>query len=172
MHHYSIIDSPIGELMLVADASALTGLYFVGCDHIPVGSNRWTLQPQDLILRQAEQQLLEYFAATRRTFSLPLSLTGTAFQEKVWQEIARIPYGTTATYSDLAERAGSPQAIRAAGTNTGRNPISIMIPCHRVVGKNGEMCGFAGGLKRKRYLLELEQPNLKVPTVLLGSGVV
>src|SRR5262249_49580642 len=92
--------------------------------------------------------------------------TGTDFQEKIWQQIARIPYGKTISYSELAKRAGAPEAVRAAGTSTGRNPVAILIPCHRVVGKNGSMGGFAGGLERKHHLLELEssdaQPKLKL----------
>ncbi len=156
MNSYSIIKSPIDDLMLVTDDSALTGLYFVGCDHIPTASNRWTLNPQHPVLRQAAKQLQEYFAGKRESFSLPLRLAGTDFQERVWREIALIPYGETISYGDLAKRAGAPQAIRAAGTSTGRNPVAIVIPCHRVVGKNGDMCGFAGGLERKRYLLGLE----------------
>jgi methylated-DNA-[protein]-cysteine S-methyltransferase len=156
MNYYSVVKSPIDDLMLVADASALTGLYFVGCNHIPAACDRWTLNAQHPVLQQAAKQLREYFAGKKRGFSVPLHLAGTDFQERVWREIARIPYGETISYSDLAERAGAPQAIRAAGTNTGRNPLSIIIPCHRVLRKNGGMCGFAGGLERKRYLLELE----------------
>ena len=158
---YAIINSPIGGLMLVADDSALTGLYFAGCDHTPVASNRWTRNPQHPVLHQAAKQLREYLAGKRKRFSLPLRLAGTDFQQKVWREISHIPYGETLSYSDLARRAGAPQAIRAAGTNTGRNPVSIIIPCHRVVGKNGTMRGFAGGLERKRRLLELENPDAK-----------
>ena len=161
MNYYSILKSPIGELMLIADASALTGVYFVGCDHVPAASSRWTLNAQQPVLQQAAKQLQEYFAGKRESFSLPLRLAGTDFQQKVWREIALIPYGETVTYTDLANRAGAPQAIRAAGTTTGRNPVSIIIPCHRVVGKNGSMHGFAGGLERKRHLLELENSDIK-----------
>lgn len=156
MTYYSIIKTPLGDLMLVANTSELTGLYFVGCDHVPAASNRWTLDAQQPILQQAAKQLEEYFAGKRKSFSLPLHLAGTDFQKRVWREIARIPYGETISYSDLAKRAGAPKAIRAAGTSTGRNPVGIIIPCHRVVGKNGAMCGFAGGLERKRCLLEVE----------------
>ena len=91
-----------------------------------------------------------------KSFSVPLRLSGTDFQKRVWREIALIPYGETLSYSELAKRAGAPHAVRAAGRSTGRNPVSIIIPCHRVVGKNGNMCGFAGGLEKKRHLLELE----------------
>src|SRR5262245_37140544 len=154
---YSVVKSPLGDLMLVADASSLLGLYFVGCDHLPSASGRWVLDPQHPVLQKAAKQLQEYFARKRESFSLPLRLAGTDFQQRVWRQIALIPYGETISYSDLAKRAGAPQAIRAAGTTTGRNPVSIIIPCHRVMGKNGRLCGFAGGLNRKRCLLELEK---------------
>src|ERR1017187_1342677 len=161
VNYYSLINSPIGDLMLVADASTLTGLYFVGCNHIPAASKGWALNAQLPVLRQAAKQLQEYFTGTRDNFSVPLRIAGTDFQEKIWREIAIIPYGETISYSDLAKRAGEPEAIRAAGTNTGRNPVAIIIPCHRVVGKNGGMGGFAGGLERKRLLLKLENSTTK-----------
>lgn len=157
--NYSILESPIGDLMLVADDSALTGLYFVGCDHVPAASQHWKVDAQHAVFRQAARQLQEYFARKREDFSLPLRLSGTEFQEKIWRQIALIPFGETVSYTDLAERAGAPRAIRAAGTTTGRNPISIIIPCHRIVGKNGSMCGFAGGLEKKQRLLKLENSN-------------
>jgi methylated-DNA-[protein]-cysteine S-methyltransferase len=154
--HYATIQSPIGELLLVADDSALTGVYFAGRDHVPFESKGWTLNAGHPVLKKAAQQLKEYFAGKRTTFSLPLRLAGTRFQERIWRQIARIPYGTTISYTELAKRAEAPHAVRPAGTTTGRNPVSIVIPCHRVVGKNGSMCGFAGGLERKQYLLNLE----------------
>ncbi len=155
--NYSIIKSLVGDLILVADASALTGLYFEGCQHVPAASKGWTLNAQHPVLEKTAKQLKEYFEGKRTSFSLPLRLAGTDFQEKIWQQIARIPYGKKISYSELAKRAGAPQAIRAAGTATGQNPVSIIIPCHRVMGKNGRLCGFAGGLERKRLLLELEK---------------
>ena len=156
MNYYSILKSPINDLMLVTDGSALIGLYFFGCDHLPAASRHWELDPKQPVLRQAARQLQEYFAGKRTDFTLPLRLSGTDFQTRVWRQISRIPYGKTISYSTLAKRAGAPQAIRAAGTTTGRNPLSIVIPCHRVMGKKGELRGFAGGLERKRRLLELE----------------
>lgn len=154
--NYSIIQSPLGELILVADSSALTGLYFVECSHIPAASSRWTLKPHHPVFQVTETQLQEYFEGKRISFSVPLHPAGTDFQEKIWHEIALVPYGQTITYSELAQRAGSPAAIRAAGAATGRNPISIIVPCHRIMGKNGSMTGFAGGLERKRHLLQIE----------------
>lgn len=155
-NYYTIIKSPIDDLLLVADDSALTGLYFVGYKHIPAASKGWTRNKQHPILCQAAKQLQEYFSGKREKFSVPLRLGGTDFQEKIWKKIASIPYGKTVSYTILAKQAGSVDAIRAAGTATGRNPISIIIPCHRVVGKDGSLHGFAGGLDRKRHLLEIE----------------
>src|SRR6266480_1655733 len=103
VNYYSIFKSPLGELMLVADASALTGVYFVGRDHIPAASSRWTLNPQHPVLQRAAKQLREYFAGKRESFSLPLRLAGTDFQQKIWREIALIPFGKTVCYSDLAK---------------------------------------------------------------------
>jgi methylated-DNA-[protein]-cysteine S-methyltransferase len=157
---YSIMKSPIGDLILVADSSALIGLSFADCHHALALGAKWTLNSSQPILRQAAEELEEYFAVTRKKFSVPLRLSGTDFQKRVWREIALIPYGETASYSDLANRAGAPQAIRAAGTSTGRNPISIIVPCHRVVGKDGSLCGFAGGLERKQRLLKIESSDV------------
>jgi methylated-DNA-[protein]-cysteine S-methyltransferase len=157
MTSYTILKHPTGDLLLVANESALIGLYFDGGDHIPAARRTWTFDPQHPVLRRAEQQLHEYFEGKRMSFSLPIHFAGTDFQERVWRQIARIPYGKTISYGELARRAGKPQAIRAAGANTGRNPLGIIIPCHRVVGKDGSMTGFAGGLEWKRHLLNLEK---------------
>jgi methylated-DNA-[protein]-cysteine S-methyltransferase len=159
-NYYAVIESPVGDLTLVADADALTGVYFAGRDPIPGAG--WARDAHHPVLRQAAEQLREYFAGKRKTFSLPLRLVGTDFQRSVWREIARIPYGETVSYSTLAERAGAPLAVRAAGTSTGRNPAAIVVPCHRVMGKNGDLCGFGGGLERKRYLLKLENPDMSL----------
>lgn len=174
MKYYAIIQSPIDDLMLVADDTALTGLYFVGHKHIPSESKHWTLNPQHPVLRQAAKQLQEYFASKRTDFSIPLRLSGTDFQKRVWNQIALIPHGETINYSELAKRAGAPEAIRAVGTATGRNPVSIIVPCHRVMGKNGNLCGFAGGLPRKQHLLALEisekKPEKRKPSIALHSN--
>jgi methylated-DNA-[protein]-cysteine S-methyltransferase len=144
---YSIVNTPMGDLLLVANETALIGLYFDGFDHVPSARKNWTLDPKHPILREAKTQLHEFFEGKRTSFSIPLHFSGTDFQERVWKEIARIPYGKTISYSELARRAGKPAAIRAAGTNTGRNPLGILIPCHRVMGKNGAITGYAGGLE-------------------------
>ncbi len=156
MTSYSIIKTPLDNLMLAANETELIGVYFVDGEHIPAASKGWKRDARHPVLLQAEAQLQEYFVGMRTTFSLPLRLAGTDFQERVWKQIALIPHGKTITYSELAQKAGAPRAIRAAGTSTGRNPISIIIPCHRVVGKDGGIGGYGGGLGRKRYLLELE----------------
>jgi methylated-DNA-[protein]-cysteine S-methyltransferase len=131
-----------------------------GGEDISAAAKQWKLDAQHPILRLAAKQLQEYFAGEREALSVPLRLAGTDFQQRIWREIARIPCGQTLSYSDLANRAGAPRAFRAAGTSTGRNPAAIFVPCHRVVGKNGSMCGFGGGLDRKRFLLGLENPGL------------
>ena len=159
MNEYCIIKSPVDDLMLAADASALTGLYFVGCGHTPAASKDWKLNAKNMVLQQAAKQLEEYLAGKRTKFSVPVRLSGTEFQESIWNQIAQIPFGKTVSYTHLAKGAGSPRAIRAAGTTTGRNPIAIIVPCHRVLGKNGSLCGFAGGLERKLFLLALETRN-------------
>jgi methylated-DNA-[protein]-cysteine S-methyltransferase len=156
MTSYSIIKTPLGDLMLVANKSELVGLYFADCDHIPKARSNWTHDQRHPVLQLAGKQLKEYFEGKRNSFSLPMNFVGTDFQNRVWAEIALIPFGKTISYSELAKKAGKPKAIRAAGTATGRNPLSIVIPCHRVLAKNSALGGYAGGLKRKQHLLKLE----------------
>lgn len=159
MTSYSILKTLlVGDLFLVANPTQLTGIYFSGCEHVPAVRSDWVFNPRHAVLEQAGEQLQDYLKGARTSFSLPLHLAGTDFQQRVWREIAKIPFGQTITYSDLAQRVGAPRAVRAAGTATGKNPIGIIVPCHRVVGKNGSFGGYAGGLDRKRYLLNLEQP--------------
>ena len=157
MTSYCILKQPQGDLLLVASETEMIGLYFDGRPHVPRARSAWTFNPQHPVLRQAKKQLEEFFAGKRIRFSLPLKLRGTAFQERVWREIARIPYGQTISYSELARQAGNPRATRATGMNTGRNPIGIVIPCHRVIGKDGSITGYAGGLEWKQRLLNLEK---------------
>lgn len=153
---YSITKSNVGDLVLVTDGTSLVGVYFSGRDHIPASSKTWQRNNEHRVLQEASRQLSEYFAGKRTEFSVPLRPAGTSFQETIWKEIARIPYGQTITYTELAQRAGVSEAVRAVGTATGQNPISIIVPCHRVIGKNGTLCGFAGGLDKKTHLLKLE----------------
>jgi len=161
MTSYTTIQTPLlGDLMLVANPTHLTGIYFTNHKHGPEIHKDWVHNPKHPVLVQAAEELQEYLRGQRTTFSVPLHAAGTDFQKKVWQQIARIPFGETITYSELARRAGAPEAIRAAGAATGRNPHSIIVPCHRVVGKNGALTGYAGSLDRKKRLLGIEMPAL------------
>jgi methylated-DNA-[protein]-cysteine S-methyltransferase len=146
----------LGDLLLVATSTHLVGIYFSNHKHGPKLPNDWELNPKHPILRQASEEILEYLNGKRTTFSVPISFEGTGFQREIWRQIMRIPFGQTLTYGELAQRAQAPKAVRAAGAATGRNPLAIIIPCHRVVGKDGGLTGFAGGLDRKKSLLKIE----------------
>ena len=141
--------SPIGILKITANPKAITNISFV--------EEKSQKENPNEICQQAIQELEEYFAGKREQFTVPLQLQGTEFQQSVWQELQKIPFGRTLSYFDLSNRLGDVKAIRAVGTANGKNPIAIMIPCHRVVGKNGELRGYAGGLHRKEWLLNFEQ---------------
>jgi len=154
---YCTIPSPLGDMLLAADGDALAGVYFSGQKYLPSIAPEWREDASVPVLRAARQQLGEYFAGARTQFDLPLAAPGTAFQRTVWRAIATIPCGATATYTEIAARAGRPGSARAAGAATGRNPWSIVVPCHRVIGAGGALTGYAGGLDRKRALLALEQ---------------
>jgi methylated-DNA-[protein]-cysteine S-methyltransferase len=158
MSYYTRIDSPIGRLLLTSDATALTGLYMEvsGKAGGPVLGVDARADADAGVLPAAVRQLAEYFAGQRRHFDLPLALRGTPFQEQVWQALTEIPYGATWSYGQLAERIGNPRAVRAVGLANGRNPISILVPCHRVIGADGSLTGYGGGLERKRWLLAHE----------------
>ena len=157
MMYYCYLDTPIGELLLAGEEDALCLVGF------PEGSMRREPEP-DWIYNEkpfaaARQQLTEYFAGDRKEFDLQLSLTGTDFQLLVFEELKRIPYGETTSYGDIATRIGRPKAMRAVGAANGRNPIPIIVPCHRVIGSNGDLTGFGGGLNTKETLLRLEAEN-------------
>jgi methylated-DNA-[protein]-cysteine S-methyltransferase len=162
--------SPLGPMVLAATTQGLAGLWFEGQRHLPAqltaestGQGVWPTNADHPVLRQAMQQLTDYFAGQRTQFDLPLDLTGgTAFQQSVWQALLAIPPGATASYGQISSRIGKPAAVRAVGAAVGRNPVSIIVPCHRVVGADGSLTGYAGGLDRKTALLALEGvPNLK-----------
>ena len=156
MTYYTYVDSPVGRLLLVSNGEALTGLFFEkGRDGVRPEPG-WQASERAIPFPQARAQLREYFAGKRRTFDVPLRLSGTVFQQRVWQTIAAVPFGKTITYRELAARTGHAEASRAAGAATGRNPVSIIVPCHRVVGSDGSLTGFGGGLYRKQQLLALE----------------
>ena len=156
MIRYVRFATPLGTLFATAIGGSLTGIYFEGQRHAPAISRDWQEDPYHAPLAECARQLADYFEGKRQCFDLPLAPDGTEFQRRVWREIARIPYGETLSYAELAARAEVPGAARAAGAATGRNPLSIVVPCHRVVGTNGSLTGYAGGLERKTRLLELE----------------
>ncbi|MCW3098523.1 MAG: methylated-DNA/protein-cysteine methyltransferase [Chthonomonadaceae bacterium] len=153
---YTYYDSPVQPLLLTSDGAALTGLYMVEHRHGPEVGADWIEQPDALPFAETKRQLAAYFAGQLTEFDLPLAPGGTEFQQKVWQELRRIPYGTTLSYGELARRIGNPNASRAVGLANGRNPISIIVPCHRVIGASGKLVGYGGGLSRKETLLTLE----------------
>jgi methylated-DNA-[protein]-cysteine S-methyltransferase len=165
---YTSIDSPIGELLLLGDRRAVRGLY------MQEGRTGLAVQPDwirdDERFADVRAQLGEYFDGRRAAFDLPLELDGTPFQRRVWRALQEIPYGETVTYGQLARRIGRPAASRAVGAANGRNPISVVVPCHRVVGADGTLTGYGGGLGRKRFLLDLEgdkrPPVLKTYTLM------
>ncbi|MBJ6979664.1 MULTISPECIES: methylated-DNA--[protein]-cysteine S-methyltransferase [unclassified Luteimonas] len=148
------LDTPIGVLTLVADDTGLRRIDFPPPRPPPPGQD-WTEGSNDVLV-QTVRQLEEYFAGTRQAFDLPLSPHGTGFQREVWSTLAQIPYGATWSYRDLAQRIGRPSAMRAVGAANGRNPLPIVLPCHRVIGANGALTGFGGGLPTKAFLLRLE----------------
>jgi methylated-DNA-[protein]-cysteine S-methyltransferase len=150
----SYLSTPIGELLLVSNGDALTGVYMAPHPFKPG-------RRDDALLRPAREQLRAYFAGELQDFDLALAGAGTAFQTRVWKALCSIPYGGTASYGEIARRVGTPKAPRAVGAANGCNPISIIVPCHRVIGANGTLTGYGGGLDRKRWLLEHEQKVLK-----------
>ena len=153
---YIEMDSPVGRLKLVAHDQALVAVLWENENPKRVRLAELMEQPQHPILLATQQQLNEYFAGTRQQFNLPLDFEGTEFQQKVWQALLSIPFGETRSYKQIAEQIGNVKAVRAVGAANGKNPISIIAPCHRVVGANGKLVGFAGGLNNKDILLKLE----------------
>lgn len=166
MNIYAYVESPIGRLLLQSDGEALTGVSMdvpdaaaptEPVDRSPATSaQRWRHDASGGVLPLASRQLDEYFAGTRRDFDLPLRLQGTPFQQRVWAVLTEIPYGVTWSYGQLAKRINNPNASRAVGLANGRNPISILVPCHRVIGADGSLTGYGGGVERKRWLLAHE----------------
>jgi methylated-DNA-[protein]-cysteine S-methyltransferase len=148
--------SPLGPVLLAATPRGIAGIWFEGQRHGPDAS-QWAAQPENRLLQRAAAQLDEYFAGKRDCFDLPLDLqAGTPFQQAVWQALLAIPQGHTTSYAELGRRLGRPTAFRAVGAAVGRNPVSIVVPCHRVLGSGGGLTGYAGGLERKSALLQLE----------------
>lgn len=162
--YYCYVTSPIGDLLVAGNAD---GLEFVG---FPSGKMRrdpekdWIFNEEPFV--ETRRQLDEYFAGDRKVFELPLRLSGTEFQVLVLEELLRIPYGETTSYGDIAKRIGRPKAVRAVGAANGRNPLPIVVPCHRVIGSHGDLTGFGGGLDTKAALLRLEAEHSQFPSVL------
>lgn len=154
---YQFLDSPVGQLKLVAHETALVAVLWGNENSNRVRLAALVEDLQHPILLKTAQQLNEYFAGKRQQFDLPLDFEGTAFQQQVWQALLTIPFGETRSYKQIAEQIGNVKAVRAVGAANGKNPISIIAPCHRVVGANGKLVGFAGGLENKEILLKIEK---------------
>lgn len=153
--YFTYIDSPLGQLCLESDGQFLTGLHMTEHKHWAGPQSAW--QKSDEPFAAVREQLDEYFAGTLQQFDLPLKLAGTPFQQRVWQQLARIRFGEIISYAELAKRVGQPTASRAVGHANGRNPISIIVPCHRVVGASRKLTGYGGGLDKKQWLLDWER---------------
>ena len=158
---YMYMDSPVGALKLVAHDHALVAVMWDNENHKRVRLAELVENQQHPMLHQVKQQLQEYFAGQRQQFDLPLDFQGTAFQQQVWQALLQIPYGETRSYKQIAFQLGNEKAVRAVGAANGKNPISIIAPCHRVIGSGGALVGFAGGLDKKQILLSLEQGQIQ-----------
>lgn len=156
MKKYTDIDTSLGPVRLVSDGIALSGLYFIGQKYGPEPTDDWRQDREFTLFRHVEAQITAYISGRLKTFNVPIRSEGTPFQHRVWQAIAAIPFGATLSYSALAARIDAPSSIRAVGAATGRNPISLIVPCHRVIGRDGALTGYAGGLDRKRTLLDFE----------------
>ena len=167
MLHYDHIDTPIGPLLLVGDGE---GLVYVGLPrHGAAQAAPDDAKPGKSKLHAAARELDEYFAGTRQAFDVPLHPSGTPFQLEVWGALLAIPYGQTVSYADIARRIRRPRAVRAVGAANGANPLSIFVPCHRVIGSHGDLIGYGGGLPAKRWLLAHERKHAPVPELTLTA---
>ena len=155
-YNYTVMKSSVGEITLVADNVSLRAIYWLNQKPDRVKFPDLENNDSNHVLKSAVKQLKTYFSGTRREIDIPLRPVGTVFQEEVWLALRSISYGETVSYSDIAKQIGRPKAVRAVGAAIGKNPLSIMIPCHRVIGANGKLIGFAGGLSTKEFLLNLE----------------
>ena len=159
MRYYDSFQSPQGGMLLLANDEGLAGVFFDRQKYHPGKPADWKKSADHKVLRQAKRELAEYFAGKRTRFDVTLAPEGTPFQRAVWKAISTVGFGETISYGELARRAGHPGSARAAGAATGRNPIGIIVPCHRIMGANGSLTGYAGGLARKRALLVLEDAS-------------
>lgn len=156
-YYYTVMKSPVGEITLVADKEHLCAIYW---DNQKIDRNKFPdieKKDENKVLRSATKQLNSYLAGKKEKFDIPIRLVGTNFQQRVWRALKSIKYGKTVSYGDIAKKIGNPKAVRAVGSAIGKNPLSIIFPCHRVIGSNGKLTGFAGGLKTKEFLIELER---------------
>ncbi len=167
---YDTMPSPLGRLLLVAEDAGLAGVYFETYRHGRRPAADWRRAPGSEVLRESRAQLEAYFAGDLTEFHLPLAARGTPFQHRVWTELRGIACGETICYGELARRIGHPRAIRAVAGANARNPISIVVPCHRVIGADGSLTGFGGGLERKRWLLEHESGSRQAASSLAQQG--
>lgn len=163
-------ESPIGRLTLVSNGESLTGLYMEAHKGAPEGAQAWIYNESAEPFALAKRELSQYFAGNLKKFSVPFMLKGTDFQIKVWHELTNIPFGEVISYAELARRIDNPKACRAVGLANGRNPVSIIVPCHRVIGASGKLTGYGGGLPRKEKLLELECSHLQGKVSLMLSS--
>lgn len=161
-YFYKDVDSPTGPLRLIASPKGLVAALWNAGDVFRIKSHDLEENPGHMLLLETERQLKEYFEKKRTVFDLPLDLIGTDFQKKVWEALLDIPFGKTKSYGDLARQLGDRKAVRAVGGALNKNPVPIIVPCHRVIGASGDLTGFAGGLVTKNYLLKLEDPNLQL----------
>lgn len=157
---HTTVETPLGTYVLATRGDALTGVWREDQAHFPRPDRLGDADPEHPLLREAARQLLDYLAGTRDTFDLPLAPEGTAFQQRVWQRLSTIPRGAVTTYGEIAQELGSPRGAQAVGRAVGTNPLSIVVPCHRVVSRSGELTGYAGGIGTKRALLALEGVGL------------
>jgi len=157
--YYTRMESPVESLLLASDGESLIGLSMIQQRYGPVINSDWKQADDAKPFAEARRQLAAYFAGELTEFDLPLNPQGTVFQKTVWRELEKIPYGVTISYGKLAQRIGNPNSSRAVGLANGHNPISIIVPCHRVIGSNGKLTGYGGGIERKEWLLEHEREH-------------
>lgn len=154
--HFTHFDTPMGTMLAIATDDAITDLHIVSGKYVPKIDEQWIDSPKLPVFLQLRQELGEYFAGKRKSFNVKLAPEGTEFQRAAWKALTKIPFGQTRSYGEQAAAIGNPKAVRAIGAANGRNPIAIVVPCHRVIGANGTLTGYAGGLDKKEFLLKLE----------------
>ena len=163
--YYSFLESPIQQLMLTSDGESLTGLRMIEHRHAPTMTSDWKLDDSVIPFAEVKPQLAAYFNGELTEFDLPLNLQGTDFQRMIWRQLQKIPFGQTMSYGEMAQRIGNPNGARAVGAANGRNPISIIIPCHRLIGSTGKLTDYGGGLERKEWLLAHEYSHRQISSL-------